>query len=70
METGSAMQHAEASEEEEQAIDRLLGELGIRLPVVEVDPDSEDPPGLLSSRNPDQPMRLDELREQWPFLFS
>lgn len=64
------MQLAEASEEEEQAIDRLLGELGIRLPAVEADPDDEDSPGLLSSQNPDQSMRLDELREWWPFLFS
>jgi hypothetical protein len=65
METGSAMQLVEASEEEEQAIDRLLGELGIRLPVVEADPDNDDLPGLMSSQNPDQPMRLDELREWW-----
>jgi hypothetical protein len=59
------MQLAEASEEEEQAIDRLLGELGIRLPAVEVDPDHDDLPGLMSSQNPEQPMRLDELREWW-----
>lgn len=64
------MQLAEASEEEEQAIDRLLGELGIRLPVVEADPDNDDLPGLMSSQNPDQPMRLDELREWWPFPSS
>lgn len=62
------MQLAEASEEEEQAIDRLLGELGIRLPVVEADPDNDDL-GLMSSQNPDQSMRLDELREWW-FPFS
>lgn len=64
------MHLAEASEEEEQAIDRLLGELGIRLPVVEVDLDNEDLPGLMSSQNPDQSMRLDELRGWWPLPFS
>lgn len=64
------MHLAEASEEEEQAIDRLLGELGIRLPVVEVDLDNEDLPGLMSSQNPDQSTRLDELRGWWPFPFS
>ena len=53
---------AETSEDEEQAIDRLLSELGIRLPAVEVDLDNEDLPGLMSSQNPDQSVRLDELR--------
>ncbi len=53
---------AETSEDEEQAIDRLLGELGIRLPAVEVDLDNEDLPGLMSPQYPDQSVRLDELR--------
>jgi len=53
---------AETSEDEEQAIDRLLSELGIRLPAVEVDLDNEDLPGLMSPQNPDQSVRLDELR--------
>jgi len=53
---------AETSEDEEQAIDRLLSELGIRLPAVEVDLDNENLPGLMSPQNPDQSVRLDELR--------
>lgn len=61
---------AETPEDEEQAIDRLLGELGIRLPAVEVDLDNEDLPGLMSSQNPDQSMRLDELRGRRLVPFS
>jgi hypothetical protein len=54
---------AETPEDEEQAIDRLLGELGIRLPAVEVNMDGEDLSGSISPQDPDQSMRLDELRE-------
>ena len=64
------MQLAEISEEEEQAIDRLLGELGIRLPVVEVHLDNEDLPGLTFSQNPDQSIRLDDLSGWRSFPFS
>ncbi len=63
------MQLAEASEEEEQAIDRLLGELGIRLPAVEMSMDGEDPPASISFTDAGQSLRLDELRE-WLLPFS
>jgi hypothetical protein len=57
------MHLAETSEEEEQAIDRLLGELGICLPAVEMNLDSEDLSGSVPPQDPDQSMQLDELRE-------
>ncbi len=53
---------AETSEEEEQVIDRLLVELGIRLPAVEM-VDNEDLSESIALQDPDQSMRLDELRE-------
>ena len=59
-----------AEELEEQAIDRLLGELGIQLPTVELGLDSEDLSGSIFPQDPDQSMRLDELREWWLVPFS
>lgn len=65
------MQRAEASEDEEQAIDRLLGELGIRLPDVELGvDDGEDLSGPTVSPDPAQRLRPEQLREWWPFPFS
>lgn len=52
----------ETSEEEEQAIDRLLVELGIRLPAVEM-VNNEDLSGSIPLQDPDQFMPLDELKE-------
>ncbi len=63
------MRLAEASEEEEQAIDRLLVDLGICLPAVELSADGEDLSGPLYPPDPGQSMRLDELRE-WLLPFS
>ena len=63
------MRLAEASEEEEQAIDRLLSELGICLPAVEVSADGEDLSGPVYPPEPGQPLRLDEFRE-WLLPFS
>lgn len=55
-----------AEESEEQAIDRLLGELGIRLPAVEVEVDGEDLSGPISPPDQNRPLRLDEIRGWWP----
>lgn len=57
-------------ESEEQAIDRLLSELGIRLPVVEVDTDGDDLSGPTTSQEAVQTFRMDEFRVWWPIPFS
>lgn len=62
--------HIAETSEEEQSIDRLLGELGIRLPAVELEADGEDAVGSPAAPDPGQPLRLEELREWWPFPFS
>lgn len=51
-------------ESEEQAIDHLLGELGIHLPATEVALDGEDSEPM-SCQDPDQPVQLEELRGWW-----
>lgn len=63
------MQLTEASEEEEQAIDRLLSELGIHLPAVEACADGEDILEPVYPLEPDQPPGLGDFRE-WPLSFS
>jgi hypothetical protein len=55
---------------EEQAIDRLLGELGIQLPAVELDLDGDSPIGSILSQDLDRSLQIEELREWWPFPFS
>lgn len=55
---------------EEQAIDRLLGELGIQLPTVELDLGGDGPIGSILSRDLDRSLQLEELREWWPVPFS
>jgi hypothetical protein len=50
-------------EDEEQALDRLLDELGISLPVVKMDMDDENLSGSISSRTPIQPLWPDEFRD-------